>query len=206
MPAFYLPPVSWFSRVLRGERDNIAAGGVIDLELEACENFHKQTFRNRCRIDSPNGPVVMSVPVDRGNFSPAGKCLMRDVRISSQYDWRRQHRAALETGYFNSPFFEFLWDDFRPVYEKTWTYLMDLDEELIDICLRFLDVRTKPEKGEGAKPSGLRRTTVYGGEVAIPAAGDVPYYQVFSRKHGFIPDLSIVDLIFNEGKEAVLYL
>ena len=90
--------------------------------VEQYENYHKQTIRNRCTIDSPNGPLNLSIPIDRSNFVE-GKCLMKDVRISTHNAWQRQHWYALETSYFNSPFFEYLQDDFRPLYEQQWTFL-----------------------------------------------------------------------------------
>ena len=120
LPSAYLPPVSWFSSLVKGE----------PVMVEQYENYHKQTIRNRCTIDSPNGPLNLSIPIDRSNFVE-GKCLMKDVRISTHNDWQRQHWYALETSYFNSPFFEYLQDDFRPLYEQQWTFLIDFNEALI---------------------------------------------------------------------------
>ncbi len=165
------------------------------IEVEMWENFHKQTCRNRCYIDAPNGKIALSVPIDKSNFSDKGKCLMRDIRISRQFDWQRQHWTAFESSYCKSPYFEFLQDDFRPVYEKTWTYLADLNETLTEICFRLLNVSVR-----------LQRTSDFKGAAeAFPASG-APYYQVFAGKHGFTGDLSIADLLFNMGNEAILYL
>ncbi len=195
LPSLYLPPVSWFSALMRAKSGFSAAPGPCCVSIEACENFHKQTCRNRCYIDSPNGKLALSIPIDKSNFSDKGKCLMRDIRISGQFDWRHQHWYALETGYYNSPFFEYLQDDFRPIYEKQWTYLIDLNEALTEKCLELLEIDTR-----------LKRTSVYEGLTAIEPVSQREYYQVFAQKHGFIQDLSIVDLLFNMGNEAVLYL
>ncbi len=186
-PCFYLPPVAWFARAKNSNSSLV--------EIEACENFHKQTLRNRCYIDSPNGAVPLTVPIDKSNFSDRGKCLMRDVRISRQYDWQRQHWAAIETSYFNSPFFEFLQDDFRPIFRRRWDFLLDLNETLIELCFRLLGI-------------GLStvRTTDFSAPAATPLSPSRPYYQVFAAKHGFLPDLSIIDLLFNMGNEAAVYL
>ncbi len=195
LPCLYLPPVSWFSTVLHAKNHGFIGGNSIEIGIEACENFQKQTLRNRCYIDSPNGKLALSLPIDKSNFTAGGKCLMRDVRISSQLDWRHQHWHALESSYYNSPFFEYLQDDFRPIYEREWTYLMDLNEALIEKCLELLDIDAQ-----------IKRTTDYQGTPQPTNHKPQPYYQVFAKKHGFIEDLSIIDLIFNMGNEAVLYL
>lgn len=162
--------------------------------MEQYENFQKQTLRNRCWIDSPNGKLALTVPVDRSTFV-GGKCLTKDVRVSYHQDWQRQHWYALESSYFNSPFFEYLQDDFRPIYERHWDYLIDLNEALIGKCLELLDL-----------PHPILRTEEYIGIDAFASANVRPYYQVFAHKHGFQPDLSIADLIFNMGPEAQLLL
>lgn len=185
LPSAYLPPISWFAHLLTGE----------PIFVEQCENYHKQTIRNRCTIDSPNGPLQLSIPVDRGGFV-GGKCLMRDVRISTHSDWQRQHWYALETSYFNSPFFEYLQDDFRPFYERKWTFLADFNEALTEKCCELLSV-----------PAPAGRTAQYEGiSPLVPETSPRPYYQVFQHKHGFLPGLSVIDLIFNMGNESVLYI
>lgn len=185
LPSAYLPPVSWFASVVRGE----------PIFIEQHENYQKQTIRNRCTIDSPNGALCLSIPIDRSTFT-GGKCQMKDVKISTHSDWQRQHWYAIETTYFNSPFFEYLQDDFRPFYEREWTFLMDLNEALIYKCIELLDFR--PEIG---------RTAEYIGAAPFVQPEPLkPYYQVFQHKHGFIPDLSIIDLIFNMGNESILAL
>ena len=185
LPSAYLPPISWFSPLVKGELALI----------EQYENYHKQTLRNRCTIDSPNGPLSLSIPIDRSTFVE-GKCQMKDVRISTHADWQRQHWYAIETSYYNSPFFEYLQDDFRPLYERHWTYLIDFNEALIRQCCQFL----------GLQPH-LQRTTHYCGvEDPLPHFSSIPYYQVFQQKHPFLPDLSIIDLIFNMGNESILIL
>ncbi len=185
LPSAYLPPISWFSPLVKGE----------PVIVEQYENYQKQTFRNRCTIDSPNGPLALSIPVDRSTFH-GGHCLMKDVRISTHTDWQRQHWYALETSYFNSPFFEYLQDDFRPLYEQHWTFLIDFNEALIRQCCQLI----------GLQPD-LQRTSHYCGvDDPQPHFRPTPYYQVFSQKHPFLPDLSIIDLIFNMGNESILTL
>ena len=189
LPSAYLPPVSWFASVVRGE----------PVFIEQYENYQKQTIRNRCTIDSPNGALHLSIPIDRSTFV-GGKCLMKDVKISTHTDWRRQHWYAIETTYFNSPFFEYLQDDFRPFYEREWRFLMDFNEALIYKCIELLDIQ--PEIGRTKEYAG---TAAFAQQEPQPALFK-PYYQVFQHKHGFLPDLSIIDLIFNMGNESILAL
>ena len=188
LPSLYLPPISWFA----------ALKSVEPIVIEVNENFQKQTLRNRCYIDSPNGRLPLSIPIDRSNFSDKGKCLMRDVRLSRQLDWQHQHWFAFETSYYNSPFFEYLQDDFRPIYEREWTYLIDLNETLIERCLNILEIDTLPSKTNGF--------IVIDRLLNADAIPTKEYYQVYKHKHGFLPDLSIFDLLMNMGPEAALYL
>ena len=187
LPSAYLPPVSWFASIVRGE----------PIFIEQHENYQKQTIRNRCTIDSPNGALHLSIPIDRSTFTN-GKCPMKDIKISTHTDWQRQHWYAIETTYFNSPFFEYLQDDFRPFYNREWTFLMDFNEALIYKCMEILDIQPK-----------MSRTVEYTGTTPLApsepkSAPFKPYYQVFQHKHGFLPDLSIIDLIFNMGNESIL--
>ena len=204
LPCCYLAPVSHYSAYYRAE----------EVRLEVCDHFTKQTLRNRCWIDSPNGPLALTVPV----VKTEGKTQMRDVRISDHGNWRHQHWVALESSYRQSPFFEYYADDFAPFYEKKWEFLADYNEELMALITSLLDIQ-KPVRrtadplpkpislyGEGLKGSSPLR----GGDLRFDrgqAEREVlPYYQVFASRHGFLPDLSIVDLLFNLGPEGVLWL
>ena len=123
--------------------------------------------------------------------------LMRDIRISDHGNWRHQHWVALESSYRQSPFFEFYADEFAPFYVKRWDFLADFNEELMSLVASLLDI---------SKP--VTRTVAF--ENSLPLGegrgGSSPYYQVFASRHGFLPDLSIVDLLFNLGPEGVLWL
>lgn len=197
----YLPPIQYISKLLSHDSSFI----------EVCDNYVKQTYRNRCVIDSPNGPLSLTVPIVKA--ADGGKQQMRDVQVSYHLDWQHQHWQAFEATYYNSPFFEYYQDDFRPFYERKWKYLIDLNEALLDKCCELMDVQ--PSKA---------RTTEYKADfepcerdyrMSISPKVDFrtdkdfvanPYYQVFQHKHGFIPNLSIFDLLMNMGNESILIL
>ena len=183
LPCCYLAPVSHYRAYYRAD----------EVQLEVCDHFIKQTLRNRCYIDSPNGPLALTIPV----VKEEGKTLMRDIRISDHGNWRHQHWNALMSSYRQSPFFEFYADDFAPFYEKKWTFLADFNEDLMVLVTSLLDI---------SKP--VTRTSSYEGDALaqLQPFEARAYYQVFASRHGFLPDLSIVDLLFNQGPEGVLWL
>lgn len=181
LPSFYLAPVSYYCALYRAE----------EAKVEVYDHYCKQTCRNRCCIDSPNGPLILSIPVEK----TFGHILLRDVRISDHGNWRHQHWNALVSSYRQTPFFEFYAEDFHPFYEKKWTYLADFNEELMHLVCNLLDIATP-----------FSRTTEYTPSSSIVDYGVKTYYQIFSSKHGFLPDLSIVDLLFNMGPEGIFYL
>ena len=183
-PSSYLPPVSYMRAMRRAEK----------VDMEVCEHYIKQTIRNRCRIDSPQGPLSLSIPV----IKTEGKTAMRDIRISDHGNWRHQHWTALMSSYGQSPFYEFYADDFAPFYERKWAFLADFNEDLLRLVCQLMDIEVS-----------WQRTTSYSDRRDWYSPADEPpkpYYQSFSSQHGFLPDLSIVDLLFNLGPEGVLWL
>lgn len=197
MSTAYLPPISWFAQLVQGE----------PCVIDGYEHFHKQTIRNHCTIDSPGGPLQLTVPIDKANFLPGGKCLTKDVRISYRQDWQHQHWNALASSYYNSPFFEYLQDDFRPIYQQRWEYLMDLNEALIRKCCELIGLQVPLQRtAHFLRPEDSGKQKALPMSVHREGLGEAPYYQVFAHKHGFLPDLSVIDLIFNLGPESILYL
>jgi hypothetical protein len=176
--------------------------------IEACDNYSKQTYRNRCMIVDANGPLALTIPTEK---TAEGKCLMRDICISDHGNWRHRHWNALEAAYRHTPFFLYYEDDLRPFYEKKYEYLYDFNFELTHLMCQLIGIDTP-----------LQRTTEYGSssptldlrECIHPKhawntdAAFTPkeYYQVFKEKHGFMPNMSIADLLFNMGPESILVL
>jgi hypothetical protein len=178
--------------------------------IETCDNYVKQTYRNRCLIAGPNGVQALTVPIEKPSY---GKAAMRDIRISDHGNWRHLHWNALQSSYERSPFFEYYADDLRPFYERRIEFLLDFNEGLQQTILNLLDLSPTILHTDAylAAPSedmlDLRELI----SPKRPWQDDTtftpqPYYQVFSHKHGFQADLSIVDLLFNMGPEARIIL
>ena len=208
----YFGPIQWYQKLYRYGKTCV----------EACDSFMKQTYRNRCLIATTAGVQALTVPVERNAYgsagdglSASGKCLMRDVRISDHGNWRRLHRNALASAYGESPFFEYYADDLRPFFERKWTFLYDFN---MAICLKMCElIGIEPEIVPTTEyiPAGDARLEgtddfrdVIRPKHPLPDEGFAPrrYYQVYERKHGFISNLSILDLLFNMGNESILYL
>ncbi len=190
----YFPSISHFITMAQAE--------TITFEME--DNFQKQTNRNRMYIYSPNGIQLLNIPV---KHSKEIHQKTKDVRIENDFDWQKQHFKSLNAAYRSSPFFEYFEDDIRPIFEKKHDFLMDFNIETIAIvsnCLRMnLNYQETTEYFHLATDFKDYRSLVNGKkEVTIIES----YTQVFDNKHGFINNLSILDLLFNEGRYALDYL
>ena len=173
------------------------------------EHYVKQSYRNRCYIATPAGPQALTLPVERSGVAHAP---MRDVRLSSHGNWQHLHFTALVSAYENSPYFEYYADDFRLLYEKSFTFLVDFNEALQRTVLEVLQLTPAIDvsnnyvsQTEGATDL---RTVI---SPKQPLSADVAfrpvrYYQVFEARTGFLPNLSIADLLFNMGPESRLVL
>ena len=190
----YLAPIEYYVVLANSER----------ILLEQHEYYQKQSYRNRCRIATANGIMDLSIPVDS-----AGKTPIRDIRISDHNNWQTLHWRSIETAYNSSPFFEYYADDFRPFFEKKWLFLWDFNLALFNKTLELLDIETKIELTEQYKPEtsdnflDLRAAIHPKKEISLLLK---PYYQVFETKFGFMPNMSIIDLLFNMANEAQLIL
>ena len=194
----YFAPLAWYMPLVKGA--NVC--------MEQHDNFIKQTFRNRCIITGPNGRQVLTVPVEK---NPKGKTPMRDVRISDHGNWRHLHWNALESSYGKSPFFEYYADDLRPFFEQRWDYLFDYNEEIRQKICQLLQIDEKVSySSEYLQGEHITDGILDLRSLAEPSVLEQqpcpPYYQVFSQRHGFTPNLSILDLLFNLGPEALIYL
>ena len=196
----YLPPVQYFAHLQSAEQ----------VWIEQYDHYQKQTYRNRCVIAAPDGPLSLTVPIEKPNTQ---KAFMRDIRISDHGNWRHLHWNAIESAYNHTPFFEYYKDDFRPFYEKKFDFLVDYNEQLCQLVCQLIDIDTSFQRTESyiAEPSNtiidLRDAIHPKKELMNDASfSAVPYYQVFQERLGFLPNLSIIDLLFNMGPEAILVI
>lgn len=190
----YFPSISTFVGLAQSE--------IITLEMD--DNFQKQTNRNRMYIYSPNGIQLLNIPV---KHSKQAHQKTRDILLETAFDWQKQHFKSLEAAYRSSPFFEYFEDDLMPIFEKKHTYLMDLNLEtmqLVSKCLG-LDFSYKETTEYFKDPKDLTdlRYLVNGKKDHSIFES---YTQVFEEKHGYQNNLSILDLLFNEGRHALEYL
>lgn len=200
----YFGPVQWYQKLNAGHT----------VYIEACETYAKQTFRNRCVIATANGTQVLTVPVERPADIELNRCPIRDLRISDHGRWRQLHWNALQSAYSESPFFEYYADDLRPFFERHYDYLFDYNMAIIETMCELLDVRPDIRLTCDYVPSAfLHPGTIDYREAITPKhpADDPdftprPYYQVFASRTGFIPNISILDLLFNMGPEGVFWL
>lgn len=185
----YFGPVSWY-------------GALCDGKAFVNENdcYRRQTERNRCVIATANGVQQLTVPVTLPSRRP-GACSIRDVRISDHGNWRRLHWQALQSAYGMSPFFDYYADDLRPLFEHRYEWLYDLDMATTATMTRLLGISADIIQKKETRQEPLPTVSC---DSLQPCEGE--YYQTFQRRHGFIPNLSIVDLLCNEGPSGVMYL
>ncbi len=191
-PLFYLPPVGCFSAFKEFD---------FNLIFEQYEHFPKQTFRNRASIASPDGILDLTVPVIKGSKVHTA---FKDVKISYEMKWQRLHWLSLQTCYRSSAYFEYYEDGLVPFYEKKFDFLFDYNLELFNWISKQL--KLKPEVNltqEYIKeiPEGLDFRNKFN-KKDIYSANMKPYFQVFSDRNAFTPNLSSLDLLFNQGPQA----
>jgi hypothetical protein len=196
LPMFYLPPVAYFTQ-LNAYRP--------DILIESQEHFPKQTYRNRTNIYSPDGVLTLTVPVVKGSKMHTN---VKDVKISYDFKWQRLHWMGLETCYRRSAYFEYYEDDFAPFYQKHFTYLFDYNQQLLQMLLKFIKIQlplqyTETYEAEYPQLHDFRKNISTKNEFDFEQK---PYFQVFNERNGFVKNLSIVDLLFNQGPQTINYL
>ncbi|MFD0976069.1 WbqC family protein [Salinimicrobium gaetbulicola] len=193
----YFGPVSQFVAIAKA--DNVV--------FENEDNYQKQTYRNRQYIYGANGKLLLNIPIKHsGNKTQHQK--YREVRIENDFDWQKQHWRSLQTVYRTSPFFEFYEDEFEPLYSKKYDFLMEFNYDCLHTVLEALQLDLDYSK---TSEFILKPEDVIDARSLVQAKGRKefnfePYTQVFDTKFGYLNNLSVIDLIFNEGPNALNYL
>jgi len=174
--------------------------------LDVYENFNKQSFRNRCVIASPNGPLKLIIPVVRSS-----KNIVKDVKIDNTQNWKKIHWKSLESSYRSSPYFEFYEDEFYSLYFKNKNdFLFDFNNKINLAILKCLGIETEIIISSSYVEKDLEiedfRNIIPSKSKGLEKFKEIKYNQVFQEKQSFLPNLSILDLLFNEGPLAKQFL
>jgi|TARA_B110000259_G_scaffold174365_1_gene208600 hypothetical protein len=191
----YFSPISQYSEIMH----------AAEVVFEMNDNFQKQSYRNRCYIFNTNGKQLLNIPVKHPVSGARKKT--QDTLLENATSWQNQHFKSLKTAYRNSPFFEFYVDDIAPIFEKKYTFLQDVNIDTFLFVSEALQIN-----------SAFKKTTSYNTALenydfrnlaAIKNQTKIchkSYIQMFDDTHGFLPNLSILDLLFMEGPNAISFL
>ena len=190
----YFPSISYMARFLAEDEPFV----------EIWETYHKQTYRNRCRVMTANGVESLSVPVVKVN---GNHTMTKDMAISPIEPWQHIHSRCLESAYKAAPYFDHYYDYLRPVFEGRFDRLVDLNDAALKAVLRMLKVNKEiVHTTDYVREAENDLREAFSPKHQVDARLFPTYYQVFSAKYPFAADLSVLDLIFNEGPEAMGYL
>lgn len=197
----YLPNTQYFSKFL-------LFGEVI---LEQYENYQKGSFRNRTQIASANGSLRLSIPLVKGKNEQQS---IRAVKIAYHENWQAQHWQAIRSAYGNAPFFEFYADGLYPFYHHQYEFLFDFNFKLLEFFLLQIGIKTPIKFSDAYNKVILEEIADFRGKISPKinflemdsTFKPIKYAQVFEEKHGFLPNLSILDALFCMGPGAIMHL
>ena len=191
----YFPNIAHYAAMLQAK----------EVVFEMHDNYQKQTYRNRTFIYGANGKLQLSVPVI---YSQKERQKYRDIKIHNTEKWQTLHWKSLESAYKTSPFFEFYEDELLPLYTQKAEYLLDFNLKCFETILECLQLEINTSETENFQKEIADKTDFrhLANSRKEPNFNFDTYTQVFGEKHGFINNLSILDLLFNEGTNAITYL
>ena len=191
----YFAPISQYAAIYQSDAT------IFEIE----DNYQKQTYRNRCYIYGANGKLALNIPVK--NKTKEGRKKTKDTLVENDFPWQQQHFKSLQSAYRSSPFFEFFEEDLLAIFNKRYTFLQDLN---IDTHLFVTDALQIEQQFTKTTSYQLNSESTDFRPLAIAKKGIEiemdSYIQMFDDKYGFIPNLSILDLLFMEGPNTVSFL
>jgi hypothetical protein len=191
----YLAPVQYYSKL----------AGYDKIFIERFENYSKQSYRNRCTIFAANGPLSLVIPVKKNNKL---KTLISDIKIDYTSNWQKIHLKSIESAYNSSPFYQYYIDELLPYFSRQYSFLIDFNTDLQKVIMKLLNIdkqilfTEEYLKSPSQNTHDFRQTIHPKKIIADSLFSPVDYYQVFAVKFGFLPNLSIIDLLFNVGNNA----
>ena len=209
----YFPPVEYFAKIAEGFTLSTDEVKPSVIWIEACEHYKKQTYRNRFRYYAADGVQSLSFPVVHGES--AQKLRITDVEVDWSTPWLIRTERAISAAYESSAYFDHYRDELFGLLEERPRTLFELNLGILRFFLDKTGIRADIRFTEEFTPDG---SGIYGEDlreaihpkrpntILKDLALEKPYFQVFARKYGFVPNLSIMDLLFNEGPDAILYL
>jgi len=190
----YFSPISQYSEIYKADK----------IVFETQDNYQKQSYRNRCYIYNGSGKQLLSVPVKHKVTTGRKKTI--DTLIENDFPWQDQHFKSLQTAYRVSPYFEFFEDDIAPIFHKKYKFLLDLNIDTFLFVADALQISTDFLKTEEYHINSTEKDCrMLAERKHQPEKIVETYVQMFDDKHGFIPNLSILDLLFMEGPNAISY-
>lgn len=193
-PTAYLPSIQYMSLFLETEEPYI----------ELFETYQKQSCRTRCKVMTANGIQTLTIPVIKTN---GNHTLTKDIEISYKESWQQIHLRCLESAYRKSAYFDYYFPYFEKIYRQKFNTLVELNDYCLKVILKILKSKKEysyTDDFEKITCDDDYRISLSKNEENVFESKT--YYQVFADRHGFVPNLSIIDLLFNEGPNATQFL
>ncbi|MBO7574337.1 MAG: WbqC family protein [Bacteroidales bacterium] len=190
----WFPPTEYFALLAK----------YSSVYIEACEHYQKQSYRNRCRIYAADGPQMLNFPVRHreGTFNLP----IREIEVDYSTPWVEKAERCIETAYRSSAYFEYYRDELFAILDAHPATLWELDLRIIRFFLDKIGLRTELVPTASFAPEHVDIHPKRPNAILQENGLDRPYYQVFADRHGFVPNLSVMDLLFNEGPASIDYL
>ena len=190
----WFPPTEYFALLAK----------YSSVYIEACEHYQKQSYRNRCLIYAADGPQMLNFPVRHreGTFNLP----IREIEVDYSTPWVEKAKRCIETAYRSSAYFEYYRDELFAILDAHPETLWELDMRIIRFFLDKIGLRTELVPTASFAPEHVDIHPKRPNAILQENGLDRPYYQVFADRHGFVPNLSVMDLLFNEGPASIDYL